>query len=328
MLSLLVVSFYLFLLALLLPTGLAAAHDGGPLPPEEVWSAWNWDPLILLSVLLPAWLYMRGVRSLWERAGLGRGVTVRQAVSFYSGLAALLIALVSPVDALAVTLFSAHMVQHLLLIMVAAPLLVLGLPPAAQAWSVPQRWRVNLGRWWHRSRILKAVWGGLTTGWVAWLLHAAAVTVWHIPIFYQAALVSEFFHFLEHASFFFSGLLFWLVVLRGESAQVDYGIRMLYVFTMMMYQGVLGALITFSRQAWYPLYEEGVRVWGLTLLEDQQLAGAIMWVPGNFVYLAAFIWLLAEWFRAMERRQKANSPTRRPASRNGGEDTPLKDAQA
>jgi putative membrane protein len=299
----LVVGFLIFLLAL--PGGVALAHEGGPLGPGEVWSGWNWDPLVLLSIFLPAWLYLHGVRSLWEKAGPGRGVQARQVAAFLAGLAALFIALVSPLDALALTLFSAHMVQHVLLVMVAAPLVVLGLPPAAQAWSIPAGLRGGLGRWWHRQGALKAFWRGLTRGWVVWLLHALAVTIWHIPSLYQAALVNPFLHFLEHASFFLSALLFWLVVFRrSPQGQMDYGLRMLYVFTMMMFQGVLGALITFSRQAWYPFYEPRVQAWGLTLLEDQQLAGAIMWVPGNFVYLAAFVWLLSEWFRAMERKEK------------------------
>jgi putative membrane protein len=301
--TILVVGFLGFLLLAL--QGLALAHEGGPLEPGEVWAAWNWDPLLLLSLLVPAWLYLKGVRSLWSKAGHGRGVGFRHVAAFLGGMAALFLALVSPLDALALTLFSAHMVQHLLLVMVAAPLLVLGLPPAAQAWAVPARWRVGLGQWWHRQGWLRAVWRWLTHAVAAWLLHAAAVTLWHIPYFYQAALVNDFAHFLEHASFFFSAVLFWVVVFRRPAhGQMDYGVRMLVVFTMMMYQGVIGALITFSRQPWYPFYESSVGPWGITLLEDQQLAGAIMWVPGNFVYLVVFIWLLWEWFQAMERRER------------------------
>jgi putative membrane protein len=287
------------------PIQAALGHEGGPLEPDEVWSAWNWDPLILLSILIPAWLYLHGVRSLWEKAGPGRGVSLRHILAFIVGLLALFAALISPIDALAVTLFSAHMVQHLLLIMVAAPLLVLGVPPAAQAWAIPSPWRVGLGRWWHRQIILRRAWQAFTNPALVWMLHALAVTIWHIPLFYQAALVNEFVHFLEHASFFFTALLFWMVVFKsGARGQMNYGLSMLYVFTMMMYQGVLGALITFSRSPWYPLYEESVASWGMTLLEDQQLAGAIMWVPGNFVYLLVFIWLLWQWFESMERKQR------------------------
>jgi putative membrane protein len=306
----LVVILLVFLVWVGFPVQTALAHDGGPVAPNELWSAWNWDPLILLSILVPAWLYLHGVRSLWEKAGIGRGVSVRHLVAFFAGLLALFAALISPLDALAVTLFSAHMVQHLLLIMVAAPLLVLGAPPAAQAWAIPSPWRVRLGRWWHQQKRLRFAWRGITKPGFVWFVHALAVTIWHIPLFYQAALESEFVHFLEHASFFFTALLFWLVVFRnGSRGQLNYGLSLLFVFTMMMYQGVLGALITFSRSAWYPLYEESTAAWGLTLLEDQQLAGAIMWVPGNFVYLAAFIWLLWEWFHSMERKQSGGSRT-------------------
>lgn len=300
----LVVVLLLVLVFLIFPVAPAFAHEGGPLLPGQIWSAWNWNPLLLLSILIPAWLYVRGVRALWARAGTGRGVGVRHAAAFLLGLLALLAALVSPLDALAFSLFSAHMVQHLLLILLAAPLVVLGLPPAAQVWAVPASWRVGLGHWWQRQQSLRAAWSGISSAGFAWAAHALAVTLWHIPLFYQAALVNEYAHMLEHASFFFTAVLFWRVVFKsGERGQLNHGLSMLFVFTMMMYQGVLGALITFSRSAWYPIYEESVAAWGLSLLEDQQLAGAIMWVPGNFVYLVVFIWLLWDWFRAMERLQ-------------------------
>jgi putative membrane protein len=248
---------------------------------------------------------------LWTRASPGRGVTHLRAAAFYGGLLAIFIAEITPVDALGGVLFSAHMVQHLLFVIVAAPLLVIGLTPAARAWLVPKSWRVGLGRWWHRQKVLNTTWQHLSSPWLVWLLHAGAVALWHIPYFYQLAVVNDFAHFLEHMSFLLTALLFWWVVIGiGEHRRLDYGLGMLYVFTMAMFQGVIGALITFSRHPWYPIYAGSVEAWGLTALDDQQLAGAIMWVPGNFVYLLAFVWLMYEWFKAMERKERTGGARR------------------
>lgn len=289
---------------LALPGRAVLAHAGEPLAPHDLWSAWNWDAPILLGLLFTGWLYLRGVQALWHSAGMGRGVTRWQAAAFAGGMLTLFMALVSPVDALGSVLFSAHMLQHLLLMMVAAPLLVLGAPPAALAWSVPRGWRVGLGRWWRRQAALKAGWQALKHPAVVWVLHALALTVWHLPPFYQAALRSDLVHFLEHASFLIAALLFWWVVARsGQPRQLGYGIGVLYIFTTAMYSGVLGALITFSRQVWYPLYASTTQAWGLTPLEDQQLAGLLMWIPANFVFLIAALLLLKAWFDALEKRE-------------------------
>ena len=294
------------------PGGAASAHAGEPLSPHDVWSAWNFDPIIWFGIFLTGFLYARGVRSLWRNAGSGRGVTRGQTAAFAGGLFFLSAALISPIDAMAEVLFSAHMVQHMLLIMGAAPLLVLGIPPAAAAWSIPSVWRVSLGRWWLRQNGLRAIWNFLINPWVVWILHGIALVAWHIPRLYEAALLNEFYHALEHFSFLITAFLFWWVVVRcGKQGGMNHGFGMLYVFSMAMFSGVLGALITFSRQAWYPFYALTTQEWGLTLIEDQQLAGVIMWIPGNFVYLVAFLTLLAQWFKSMEQnetRSKAGSP--------------------
>lgn len=292
---------------LALPDGTAASHSGGPLAPHDIWSAWNWDPLILFGIVLTGWLYFRGVRLLWGHAGKGRGVQSWQAAAFTGGLIALVLALISPIDALGEVLFSAHMLQHLLLMLVAAPLLVLGSPPAAVAWAIPERWRADIAHWWRRRRTFRKGWHYLNKPLLVWVIHALALLAWHLPDLYQAAFMYVFIHFLEHASFLFTALLYWMVLVRsGNRGALSHGAGMLYVFSMAMFSGVLGALITFSRQAWYPIHADTVLLWGFTPLEDQQLAGVLMWVPGNFVYLGAFLTLLWRWFAAMDRRDKAS----------------------
>jgi putative membrane protein len=300
---------------LALPGGVAASHSGGPLEPHDLWTAWNWDPIILTTIVLTSWLYFRGIWLLWRQAGHGRGVQRWQIAAFTGGLFALILALISPIDALGEVLFSGHMLQHLLLILVAAPLLVLGVPPAAVAWAIPERWRAGLGRWWRGQYLLRNFWQLLNKPVLVWVLHALALLAWHVPVLYEAAIEYEFFHFLEHTSFLLTALLYWMVLVQsGRKGHLSYGAGMLYVFSMAMFSGVLGALITFSRQAWYPIHAETALLWGFTPLEDQQLAGVLMWVPGNFIYLLAFLILLWRWFAEMDKRDKASLPEREAAS--------------
>jgi putative membrane protein len=264
------------------------AHPGRPPAPHDIWQAWSWEPGVLLALAISGWLYLRGVRTLWSRAGRRRVVTAGRVRLFFAGLGVLFLALVTPLDKLGTALFSAHMVQHLLLVLAAAPLLILGAPNIAIVWAFPLDARRALADWWHRARWLKRIWWWLSRPLVVWVLHTAAMWAWHLPGPYQAALRSEAVHALEHASFFLTALLFWWVLARPDyRRRLSFGADLVFLFTAAMQGGVLGALITFARQPWYPMHAEPASWWGLTALEDQQLAGLIMWVPASLVYLAA-----------------------------------------
>src|SRR5581483_7510554 len=121
------------------------AHPGQPLAPHDLWTAWNIDLTLLIPLALAAWVYLWGMRNVWQRAGVGRGISVQRGLCFLGASLALVVALVSPLDALSGVLFSAHMVQHLILILVAAPLLVLCDFPLALLWALPRRWAQVLG---------------------------------------------------------------------------------------------------------------------------------------------------------------------------------------
>jgi putative membrane protein len=291
--------------AALLSTGLlwttAQAHDGAPHPPEALWQAWNWDPWILGGLALAVGLYARGVQRVWRKAGFGRGVSAWQAAAFVGGVLALFAALISPLDALSASLFSAHMVQHMLLLMAAAPLVVLGSPPALAAWALPQAWFVRIARPLRQNRWAYRLWQAFTLPVSVWLLFAGLVGAWHIPFLYQAAVRDDLVHFLEHASFLGVALLFWWTVAEfGKPGRLSLGAGVLFLFTAALQSGILGALMTFSATAWYPEYAASAAEWGLTPLEDQQLAGAIMWIPGGFVFLLAALTLMARWFQKAE----------------------------
>jgi cytochrome c oxidase assembly factor CtaG len=298
---------------LALPT-LAYAHPSQPLAPHELWSAWNPDPTILLGLALSLWGYARGLRRLWRRAGPGRGIRAWQAACFVGGVAALLVALVSPIDQMGAVLFSAHMVQHLVLILVAAPLLVLGRPLIVFLWALPPRWRHRLGRWWRRKSGPRVAWRLANRLATAWVLSVAALWVWHAPALYQAALHDELLHAIEHGSFLGTALLFWWTVIHPPSGRRGYGASVLAIFTMAVQNGLLGALLTFAPTLWYPAYGSRGAVWGLAPLDDQQLAGLIMWIPASLVYLAALALLFVQWLAAVEqsvrrREQRAESVT-------------------
>jgi hypothetical protein len=186
-----------------------------------------------------------------------------------------------------------YMVQHEILMVVAAPLLVLSRPFATFLWALPMRWRARFGSIPYRA---------LANMWFAWTLHAAALRVWHIPRLCQATVTSEAVHTIQHLSFIVSALTFWWALLYGRQGRLGYGASVFYVFTTGLHSSVLGALLTFARVPWYPAYAESAKAWGLTALEDQQLAGFIMWVPRGCLYVLAGLAFFAAWLKESEWR--------------------------
>jgi putative membrane protein len=274
----------------------AGAHDGQPLAPHDLWSAWSFEPLVVAALGITGWLYLRGVRAVWQSAGARRGVQMWEVGVFTAGWLTLAVAVVSPLHRLGGVLFSAHMVQHELLMAVAAPLLVIGRPVVAFLWGVPVSWRRTLGAW-AAAASVRATWELLTLPLVAWGLHAVAIWLWHAPALYEATLRSEMTHTLQHMSFLVSALLFWWALLRTREGRLGRPTAVLYLFTTAVHTSLLGALLTFSTRLWYPLYGSSTAVWGLTPLEDQQLAGLIMWVPAGLAYLIATLAIAASWLQ-------------------------------
>lgn len=252
---------------------------------------WPVDAWVLAGLVSSAWLYAAGIRRLWSEARFGGGISAGRAACFFSGLAVLVIALVSPVDALGDELFSMHMVQHELMMLGAAPLLVAGNPLAAFIWAFAASVRPRIARL-ARSTAVRATWGVLTRPPVAWLLHALMLWAWHFPSLFAASLADEGMHTLQHVSFLGSALLFWASLIGSHNRSRD-GTAAVYVLTTILHTGVLGALLTFSPRPWYPGYAGRTEAWGLSLLEDQQLGGLIMWVPAGFVLLGAGLWFAA-----------------------------------
>lgn len=191
--------------------------------------------------------------------------------------------------------------------LVAAPLLVIGRALPTFLWSLPHRARVRAG---HATRTawLRSTWNALTTALSAWVMHAAALWLWHVPAFFNAAVTSTAVHDWQHATFLVTALVFWHALLR-KGAQASRGLALVYLFTTTIHTGVLGALLTFAPRPLYATLDPGLRdALGPTALEDQQLGGLIMWVPGSIVYVAAALLLAAQWLRSLEVSSASSHP--------------------
>jgi putative membrane protein len=271
-------------------------HEGKPHNWHDLMRAWSFEPLVVISLALSAVLFFIGLRRL-----RGRSIRTWEALCFALGWLALFVALVSPVHAWGQVLFSAHMTQHEILMLVAAPLLVLGRPLIAFLWALPLEWSRSLGNI-AKIRWLNRLWRTFTIPLVAWMVHAIALWVWHIPLLFEAVLHHESVHTAQHLSFLISALLFWWALIHGPQGAMGYGAAVLYLFTTSIHSGVLGALITLAGSVWYPSYVGLTNSWGLTPLEDQQLGGLIMWIPAGLVYVIAGLALFAGWLREADLR--------------------------
>jgi putative membrane protein len=256
--------------------------------------------MLTVTLCLSAALYSIGVARLWRHAGPGKGIRYSQTLAFIGGWFSLLAALIG-LDELSEQLFSAHMAQHELLMLVAAPLIAAAAPWIAFLWMLPAGARRRMMLAVRRPAIVAAT-TFITAPPVVWCLHAAMLWMWHLPALYQAALEQESVHMVQHLSFFLSAALFWWGLAHGRYGRVGYGAAVIYVFATAVHSGVLGALLTFSPRVWYPLYESTTARLGLTPLEDQQLAGLLMWVPASLVFIAGGLYFFAAWLRESERR--------------------------
>jgi cytochrome c oxidase assembly factor CtaG len=283
---------YVLLLALLVP-GQALAH-AGHVHWTEIGTTWTWDPWVTLPLALSGGLYATGVARLWHRAGVGRGVRLWHAGCFSLGWTLLVLALVAPLHWLGERLFVAHMVEHEILMAASAPLLIAARPVGAMLWALPQAWRRGIGGI-GRVPALSRAWSFLTNAPIATIVHGAALWIWHIPFFYEAALADPWIHWLQHVTFFSTALLFWRALLQGPERARAYGAAVFYLFVTSLHTGFLGILLAIARQPIYPVQTGAAPEWGLTQLEDQQLAGLVMWIPAGLVYAGAALLLAGLW---------------------------------
>lgn len=252
-------------------------------------TAWAWEPTVPLGCVAALLWYILAARPLTARA-----------IAFAAGVLLLLLALISPLDTLGDTyLFSAHMLQHLLLVLAVPPLLLLGLPPYVVAHVLHYRAADRCERVLGRPL-------------VAWLVGMATLWIWHLPALYEAALRNGGIHVVQHLAFLTSATVFWWPVLaplagrRRLAPLATVG----YLVAATFANGVLGVVLTFAPPGLYPAYARPIDTlgmlalvrqrWGLSYALDQQLGGLLMWVVGGPAYLLAALGALARWYNQPE----------------------------
>jgi cytochrome c oxidase assembly factor CtaG len=235
--------------------------------------------------------YAYGYYYFWQHGWLDRlrqrGLIRRSHPWYFGvGLAVIFIALLSPIDVMADMLFTMHMIQHMLLMMVAAPLILLGLP-------------APMARWLILETRLKGLLSALTFPLVVYTLLNLNFLMWHIPAFYNAALSNRLIHDLQHALFFYTALLSWWSILdptRGWFPMWHWQpARWLYLLINAPPSYVLGSILWASSTVWYTYYLQAPRLWGLTALQDQRYGGMLMWTQG-WMYLMASMAIFFIWY--------------------------------
>ncbi|MCB8949074.1 MAG: cytochrome c oxidase assembly protein [Ardenticatenaceae bacterium] len=283
--------------------------------------SWDWKIEVIVVLALAGTLYSRGwwqlrrrsarqarqyqrtVRSRWRLA-----VTWRL-VSYWAGLFFVALALLSPIDALGQQLFFMHMIQHLLLIMIAPPLLLIANPMPFVLWGLPTTLRHKVGGLFsqalHRESTFRRWLRTLTQPGIVWMIWVISLIGWHDPGMYNAALRYEWVHNVEHLSFFIASvLLWWHLTGAGPRVHKQFGVlgRIGLVISVVPPNMITGIVLSFAEQGYYSYYEAVPRLWGIDVLMDQQLGGLIMWVPGSMMYIVAALILIGRLLSQEDRK--------------------------
>jgi len=275
-------------LACATPAAAHAGHHHG----ETI--GWTLDASVIVPLLIAALLYAVGFARLRARAERGRGALQRQASLYAAGWLILAGALVSPLHEAGERSFTYHMIEHELLMLPAALLLVAARPGPALLWGLPRALRQLFGA---TARL--PLWRVLSEPLTATAIQALVIWLWHMPGPFDLALRHEGWHIAQHLCFVFAALLFWWAMLN----RCNQALAAICLFATSMIGGALGALMALSQSPWYSAYSAmGMTPFGLSPAEDQQLAGLIMWIPGGLFHLGAALWFLARWLTPKERR--------------------------
>jgi putative membrane protein len=270
---------------------------------------WHWEPSVVIGTAIIIGLYLYAIGPLRKKYQLAEPVKRSKVVFFLLGMFFMFLSLVSPLDELGDSyLFSAHMVQHLILTIVGPPLLLLGTPD----WFVKPVLR---------KPVLFGIARFLTYPAVAFFLYNADFWLWHAPPLYNATLENEGIHIFEHLSFIVFGVLNWWPIfspLEEGLPRLSLGGQVLYLFLSGMPTVALGAGLTFLPPLYAP-YLAAPRVWGISVATDQQLGGLIMWIPGNIAYIAIMSSLFIRWMQQQEAKQVAEEARRDAEIENGAE---------
>ena len=279
--------------------GCALALFGIQHSPGDIW---NWITAIVLIGVSMA--YAIGLGRVWKKS-----VKPWQAAAFGGGVLSAAIALLSPLDRWSDVFFSAHMAQHEILMLVSAPLMVLGRPFIVTLWALPSGPREAAGRA-MKWRAVVRTWELLSGAFTVLVLHAVVLWAWHVPALFEAALHDEAIHVVQHLGFFLTAALFWWALIHGRYGRLGYGVALLYIFATAMHTQILGALLTLGSRVWYPTHAWRTAAAGASALADQQFAGVVMWIPFGIVFVIIALAMFAAWLGEAERRVAFTSSER------------------
>lgn len=279
-------------------------------------TSWDFEPDLVAAMVLAVGLYVVGWIRLGHDGRRGAGLSTWRAWSYCGAILTIFVALLSPINAFSDLFFFAHMIQHLLLMLVAAPLVWLGAPILPLMWAFPLPIRKGCGRLFAHGRPLQWVLNLLTNPLVAQGLFLVTLAGWHVPSSYDLAQGRSLIHEFEHAMFLGASLLFWWPVIHpwGGRRRLSYEASIAFFIPPILVSNLIGALLTFAN---YPLYSNylGVpRLWGISVVLDQQLGGLIMWIPGMVPYAIAIFILVSQLMKQGEARELTGGGdiTRRP----------------
>ena len=267
--------------------------------------SWAWRPEIILTLGLAAGVHLAG-RWRLKRRGSSQLVKPWRSASYLVGLAVLGVALMSPIDVLSGQFFFMHMVQHLLLVMIAPPLLLIGDPMPITMWGLPSSLRLEVGRWLRPESSVRRAVRSLTTPGLVWLYFVAVLVGWHDPRLYNLTLESELVHDLEHLTFFGTAMLFWWHVIGSAPRihrRLSKGVRIGYALSVVPPTAVTGIAIAFASKPIYEYYTTVPRLGKMTVVQDQMLGGVIMWIPGSMMYIIAALILIARVVQDEENKE-------------------------
>lgn len=266
---------------------------------QALLGSWEWR-FEILAILIPLGvLYTLGWRRLRNQRSAQRLATWPRLISYLSGLVIMATALMSPIDTLGGQLFFMHMIQHLLTIMIAAPLMLLANPFPFMLWALPVGWRKQVARHFRRNALFRQTLAKSARPGVTWLVFITIYIGWHDSTAYNTALIYGWVHDIQHITFVGAALLYWWPVI-GAAPRIHgrfpgWG-KLAYLIGTVPPNMLIGVSIAFAGDVLYPYYLSVPRFWGVTVMQDQQLSGAIMWIPGSMMFIVAALIILAGMF--------------------------------
>ena len=292
------------------------AHEGVHAG-QQWWERWNFDPELVIPVAIVTGLYLRGLY-VWRNRS--RPHPRWRTACYLTGIAILLLTIESPLDAVAEHHFFVHMIQHDLLMMYAAPLILLGAPTTPVLRGMPRAVRRVLVRPVMRRREARALYRFVTHPLIAVVVHTGVLWAWHLaPGWYDAAVTNDIVHDLQHFSMTAAGVLVWWNVIDPAPlrSRLGYVWRMGLLIVVGTPKAFLGAMITFSGSLLYDFYDNVEPIIAIEPIRDQEIGGLIMWVPGQMMFLIAAGIVFAVWAHKAEQRQQAEEAERLAAAQAG-----------